>query len=183
MLRLGDSWAYSQTRERGGLSERPSTALFSVAYPSTTGAWVIDYRNAKTPTQVPRIHHAIDQAGCIVDIFGAGIVLGGARCSSQLKEGESWQGEAGEPNGRAALNCRFIGREQVKVVAGNYASSRIECEVLTASAEGGVPRRVSTTFWYSKTVRGMVQVERRFFASSGELESKITEALDAHTSK
>jgi hypothetical protein len=182
-LRLGDSWAYSQTRERGGLKEEPNTPLFSVAYPSKTGSWVIDYRNAKAPAQVPRVQHSIDQSGCIVDVLGASIVLGGSRCRSRLNEGESWQEEVGNPSRKEALNCKFVGIEQVKVAAGTYASSRIECESLRASTESGAPPRMATTFWYSETVRGMVQVERRFFTANGQLDTKITETLDAHTSK
>jgi hypothetical protein len=182
-LQLGDSWTYRQIRERHSIVNGPNTVIFSVAYESKPGLWVIDSRSASAPTSPPRIEHTAAKTACIVDILGGRVILDGARCDSELVNGQTWRQEASDSDGTEKLNFRIVGREVLEISAGRFEVVRIELESLRVKKEDGNMVRQSTIYWYAESVRGMVKVERKFFNTSGELDSKIVETLDAHTAR
>ncbi len=62
---------------------------------------------------------------------------------------------------RCSLNARVVGREQVRVKAGNFDAWKVEVEFEARPREGGILRTLTLAVWYADDVRRYVKYQLR----------------------
>ena len=179
LLRQGDTWRYQQLEVVGARESKGPAVDVRVSYRAKGGIWALatfqgtaSYAQLKRQGQIPVVTpgHSISTASCIVDVVTGNSIDQGRGCERPLTQGESWT--INESNNASSINVTIESSavESLEVPAGTFEANRLKVVVVESplphGTEASQPQEYwETIYWYSREVRGMLKIERRFFDS------------------
>jgi hypothetical protein len=186
---IGDTWTFKRT-VKAPTTTNQTRIIFKIAHQGAKDKYVYQSLPGQVGTRERlawRNAGEVDMGACLVDFLG-GASLGLANtCSTDLVPGMDWTTEVVEDGVRTSQRHEVIGPEDVAVGAGTFSAIKISSrwEVAGAasqskgSAKYGAPRRYHFVYWYVPEIKSMAKVEREFRGANGNVESNVTDELQA----
>lgn len=185
---IGDSWTFKRTTV--GQVTLPSRVIFKIAQQGPNNQYIYQSLPGEVSGRGPtawREAGRVDMDACMVDFFGGGSLGITHSCTTAFVPGMDWNTEETAKGSKTSQRYQVLGRENVTVGAGEFSAIKIEShwEVAKTLNPGHTPlkyappQRYHFVYWYAPETKTMVKTEREFRTSSGTLESRVTDELQA----
>lgn len=185
---IGDSWTFKRTTV--GQVTLLSRIIFKIAQQGPSNQYIYQSLPGEVSGRGPtawREAGRVDMDACMIDFFGGGSLGITHSCTTAFTPGMDWNTEETAKGSKTSQRYEVVGRENVTVGAGEFNAIKIEShwEVAKALNPGrtplkyGPPQRYHFVYWYAPETKTMVKTEREFRTSTGALESRVTDELQA----